>query len=130
MPRRKNPAVTFVLFLVVAGFGYAAYHFLWVEKVFASKEEVVVPAEQIDRLRQAVEEGLTEDPSFQAITSFNWRGQTKRYKVDVAVADGSTMTDAKRMARRVNELVERASDGSPAEVSVVLLGREIHHFTP
>ena len=130
MPRRKNPYATFALLLFVLGFGYAAYYFLYVERIFVSKEEAAIPQAQLDRLRKTVDEGLSSEETYQGLAGFNWRGQTKRYRVDVNLADGATIPLAKRLAGKVNDLVQRASDGSPAEVSFLVLGREIYHYVP
>jgi hypothetical protein len=119
-----------VLLVFVLAFGWASYHYIYVEKVFETKEQAVVPSDQLERVKRTVDEGLGNEEAYSAITAFNWRPQTKRYRVDVLLVEGSTVGDAKRMASRVNELVMRASDGSPAEVSFAVLGREIYHFVP
>jgi hypothetical protein len=130
MARRHNPLRTLLLFVAVLGFGAAAYHYLWVERVFDHEEVVVIPQEQIDDLRKTVHEGLTTEESYVSIASFNWRGQTKRYRVDVTLVETADVRDAKRMAGKVSSLVQRASEGYPAEVSFLVLGREIYHYVP
>jgi hypothetical protein len=130
MPRRRNQVANLALLVFVLGFGWAAYHFIHEKQMFKSTEVVAVPADQIERLRRTVDEALQSEGAYNGLTAFNWRGQTKRYRVDVNLVEGSSMADAKRMAGRVNELVKRASDGSPAEVSLLVLGREVYHFVP
>jgi hypothetical protein len=130
MPRRRNQLANLVLLVFVLGFGWAAWHFIHEEKMFETKETVVIPAEQIERLRQTVDEGLQSEDAYAGVTAFNWRAQSKRYRVDVNMLEGASVNDAKRMAGRVNELVLRATQGSPAEVSFLVLGREVYHFVP
>jgi hypothetical protein len=130
MPRRRNPVANLVLFVFVLAFGWAAYHFIYEEQWFKSEEVAAVPADQIERLRRTVDEGLESEEGYGGLTSFNWRSQTKRYRVDVNLIEGTTVADAKRMAGRVNELVKRATQGSPAEVAFLVLGREIYHYVP
>ena len=130
MPRRRNPIANLVLLVFVLAFGWASYHYIYVKRSFETKEETVVPSEQVDKIRKTVDEGLEAEEAYGEITAFNWRAQTKRYRLDVTLAEGSTVGDAKRLAGRVNELVMRASDGAQAEVSFHVLGRELYHFVP
>jgi len=131
MARRKNPYVTFAMLLGLIGFGWASYHFIYEVKVFAQESKDVPPNEEMDKLRHSVEDALSGDESFVNITSFNWRENGKRYRVDVTMPDGSGVSDAKRLARRVSEIVERASSGKyEAEVSLLILGREVWHYVP
>jgi hypothetical protein len=130
MPRRRNQVANLVLLVFVLAFGWAAYHFIHEKQMFKSTEVVSIPAEQIERLRRTVDEGLQGEDAYSGLTAFNWRGQTKRYRVDVNLVEGASVGDAKRMARRVNELVLRATEGSPAEVSLLILGREVYHYVP
>lgn len=131
MARRKNPYVTLAMFLGLTGFGYASYHFIYVERVFAQESHDVPPTEELEKLRHAVNEALGADPCFRGITSFNWRESSKRYRIDVALEDGCATTEAKRLAKRVSEVVERASSGKhAAEVSLLVLGREVWHYVP
>ena len=130
MPRRRNPIANLVLLVFVLAFGWASYHYIYVERVFETKEEVAVPSDQMERIRKTIDEGLESEEAYAGISAFNWRAQTKRYRMDVTLVEGSTVGDAKRIAGRVNELVMRASEGSPAEVSFHVLGRELYHFVP
>ena len=131
MARRNNPVVTFAMFLGLVGFGYASYHFIYVERVFAQESHDVAPAEEMETIRHAVDDALVTDDCFGSISAFNWRDQSKRYRVDIAMNEGCGMADAKRMAKRVSELVQRASSSKyEAEVSLLVLGREVWHYVP
>ncbi len=130
MPRRKNPFATFLLFVVVMGFGYAAYHYLYVMRIYESHEVAAVPNAQVDKLKGALEESLSHEEAFDSVASFNWREQSRRFRVDVVLTESATVPLAKRLATRVNDIVVHASDGYPAEVSFLVLGREIYHYVP
>lgn len=130
MARRKNPIATFVMFLAVAGFAAAAYKFLYVERIFDHQTVYTPPASELDRLRAACEEALASDECFLQITAFNWRDQSKRYRIDVSMPDGCGIPHAKKLSARLSELVKRSTDGYEAEVSCLILTREVYHFVP
>jgi len=130
MARRKNPVGTFFLFLAVAGFAGAAYKFLYVERILDHQTVYTAPAGEIDRLRTACEEALASEPCFVSIPTFNWRAQSKRYRIDVNMTDGCGIPDSKRIATRLSEFVKRSTDGYEAEVSCLILGREVYHYVP
>lgn len=130
MARRKNSLGTFFLFLVVAGFAGAAYKFLYVERIFDHTTVHTPPASEIDRLRTACEEALASEPCFVSIPMFNWRDQSKRYRIDINMSDGCGIPDSKKIATRLSELVKRSTDGYEAEVSCLILGREVYHYVP
>src|SRR5947207_15145033 len=128
--RHKNPLMTLVLLMFLGGFGWASWHFLVEERVFANDSRPTPPASEIERLRRLCHEALLSDDCYDGITSFNWRENGSRYRVDVQIRDGCTQQHARAIARRLSELVERATDGYPAEVGVLVLGRELWHFVP
>ncbi len=130
MARRKNPLGTFVLFLAVAGFAGLAYKFLYVERIFDHQTVSQPPASEIERLRTACEDALAPDPCFVSISMFNWRDQSKRYRIDINMSDGCGISDSKKIATRLSELVKRSTDGYEAEVSCLILGREVYHYVP
>ena len=130
MARRKNPLGTFFLVLAVAALAGAAYKFLYVERIFDNETVFTPPASEIERLRAACEESLSSDPCFVSISMFNWRDQSKRYRIDINMSDGCGIPDAKRMATRLSELVKRSTDGYEAEVSCLILTREVYHYVP
>ena len=130
MARRKNPVGTLVLFLAVAGFAGAAYKYLYVERIFDHQTVYTPPASEIERLQAACEEALASDGCFLQITMFNWRDQSKRYRIDVMMPDGCGVPDAKRISTRLSELVKRSTDGYEAEVSCLILTREVYHYVP
>lgn len=131
MARRNNPYVTFAMFLALVGAGYASYHFLYEEKIFAQVSTTLPPNEDMVAVRHAVEQSLSSDECFVSITAFNWRDTSKRYRVDITMPDGCGTSEAKKLARRVSEVVERASSGKyEAEVSLLILGREVYHYVP
>lgn len=128
--RKKNPYVTLLMFACVLGFGYAAYHYLYVERIHLSEKTVTLPADRIERLRVTVAEALSSEDTFDSLSGFTWREGTKRFRIDVALTEGAGVPLAKRLASRVNDLVMRGSDGYPAEVAFLVLGREIYHYVP
>ncbi len=128
--RRKNPFVTLVLLAVLGCAGWAAWHYLVEERVFANDNRPTPPVSEIERLRRLCHEALMSDDCYEGITSFNWRENGSRYRVDVQIRDGCSQQNARSIARRLSDLVERASDGYPAEVGVLVLGRELWHFVP
>jgi hypothetical protein len=131
MARRKNPWVTLAMLLGLVGFGTAAHHYINVVRLFDSENVAAPPAAEMDRLRTSVEEALAADECFGAITSFNWRETSKRYRVDVAMSEGCGSSQAKLLAKKVSDLIARASSGRyEAEVSLLILGREVHHYVP
>ncbi len=130
MARRKNPYGTFVLFLAVAGFAGAAYKFLYVDRIFDHETVFTPPASEVERLRTACEEALSSDECFLGITAFNWRDQSKRYRIDITMPDGCGIPNSKKLAARLSDLVKRSTDGYEAEVSCLILGREVYHFVP
>ena len=131
MARRKNPLGTFFLFLAVAGFAGAAYKFLYVERIFDNETVFTPPASEIERLRVGVRgRPVRRTPCFVSISMFNWRDQSKRYRIDINMRDGCGIPDAKRMATRLSELVKRSTDGYEAEVSCLILTREVYHYVP
>ena len=119
------------MFLGLVGFGYVSYHFLYVERVFAQESNYMPPMEEMEKIRHAVEEALGADECFGTMSSFNWRDQSKRYRMDISMNEGCGMTEAKRLAKRVSEIVQRASSSKfEAEVSLSVLGREVWHYVP
>lgn len=131
MARRNNPWVTFSMFLGLCGFGYTAYYVIVEKKYFDSTTVIAPPVTELERLRTAVDDAMVADESYAGITSFNWRERDKRYRIDVNVAESCTVPQAKALARRVSEVIERASSGKyEAEVALLILGREIWHFVP
>jgi hypothetical protein len=128
--RRKNPAVTLALFLAVMGFGYAAYQFLVVEKVFAKADLPPPPRDEVERIKAAVEEALASDSCFVSVTAINWRPNASNYRIDVQMVDGCEKKEAQRITARVSEIVRRATNGLDTEVWVYALGREVYHRLP
>ncbi len=119
------------MFVGLMAFGYASYHFIYEKRVFAQESSYVPPAEEMETIRLAINESLGADECFSSITAFNWRESSKRYRVDVTMNDGCDRTEAKRLAKRVSELVQRASSSKfEAEVSLLILGREVWHYVP
>jgi len=131
MPRRKNPVATLVMLVALLAFGWASWHYLVEEKILTRKGPAPAPpAAEIARLQRLCNEALEADECYDGISAFNWRENGSRYRVDVQIRDGCSRNDAKRLARRLSDIVERASDGYPAEVGVLVLGREVWHFVP
>jgi len=131
MARRNNPWVTFSMFVGLCGFGYAAYHVIYERKIFDNETVVAPPVSELERLRTAVDDALATDDCYAGITSFNWRENGKRYRIDVNMTESCGIAQAKALARRVSEVIQRASSGKyEAEVSLLILGREVWHYVP
>jgi hypothetical protein len=131
MARRNNPVVTFAMFLGLVGFGYASYHFIYVKGVFAQESHDMPPMEEMEKIRHAIEDTLGSDECFGSMSAFNWRETSKRYRVDISMNEGCSMAEAKRLSKRVSEIVQRASTNKyEAEVSMLVLGREVWHYVP
>ena len=114
----------------VLGFGYAAYHFLYEEKVFAKSDVPPPPREQVEAMKTQIEQALQGDGCFAGISSINWRPNAGNYRIDVQMLDGCGKGDAQRIVARVVDLVRRSTDGVECEVWTYALGREIYHRLP
>ena len=129
MPRRKNPLATFVMFVAVLGFGWAAYHFVYEEQIFKSTEAAIPPAEKMNNVRNALEQSLADKDCFQSITLFEWHERQGYYRIDLTVLDGCR-DEAKSIAARSLDVVRRASGGSDARIFIYILGQEVYHLVP
>jgi hypothetical protein len=129
MPRRKNPGVTLVMFLLLLAAGWAAYHYLYVERVFDSKGGQEPRADHHENVRRAIEEAMGEDSCFLRITGLAWRQQEFRWRVDVDVQDGCR-DRAKSIAQRVHDVVKNASGGNEANIFVYAVGQEVGRLVP
>ena len=130
MPRRKNPFATFVLFLVVVGFGWASWHFLFEQRILAKADVPPPPPDQIERLKASIETALGTDACFLSVMGVNWRPNAAVYRVDIQMPDGCERLEAQRLARRVSDLVRAGSNGGETEVWLYALTREIYHQLP
>ena len=130
MPRRKNPLMTFVIFLVVVGFGWASYHFLFEERIFARADKPPPPPDQIQRLKASIEGALGGDGCFISVMDVNWRPRAGIYRVDVQMPDGCEKKEAQRLSERVVDLVRAGTGGGETEVWLYALTREIYHRLP
>lgn len=130
MARRKSPLGTLVMLTAVLGFGWASWHYFVEERIHDTKEIPTPPAEEIDRLRGLLGDGLAVEEGFLQISSFNWRQQSGYYRVDLQMRDGTTQTVAKAIAKRASDLIERATQGIPAHVQVFVLGRDVAQHIP
>ena len=131
MPRRNNPFVTFLMFLGVCALGYAAYHFVVVERIFDKKALATPPVEEVDRIRAVLVEGLSPDDCFGGVTGLGWRPNSQRFRVVVDIRDGCGKAAAQSLAARAQQLVERATDGKhEAEVQIMMLGQELYLSLP
>lgn len=130
MARRKSPLGTLVLFAAVLGFGWVSWHYFVEERIHDTKEIPTPPAEEIDRLKGLLGDGLAVEDGFLGISSFNWRQQSGFYRVDLQMRDGTTQTVAKAIAKRASDLIERATQGIPAHVQVFVLGRDVAQHIP
>ena len=130
MPRRKNPWATLVIFLGVCAFGWASWHYLHEKRLFASDRVATVPAAEMDRLRKLIDDALASDECYDGVVSFNWREQSSRYRIDITMRDGCDKNRSKDLVSKVVAIVARAADGADAEVSCLVLGREVYHYVP
>lgn len=129
-PRRKNPLGTLALFVAVLAFGGASWHYLAEKRILDHRETPTPPQEEIERLRALCHEALLDEELYEGITMFTWRPTDERYRVDLHMRDGTGKAPAARVARRTSDMIERASQGTPAEVAVYVLGREVTHYVP
>jgi hypothetical protein len=130
MPRRNNPIKTFLLFLAVCGFGWASYEYIYVQRVFETKEVPAPPPDQVEGLKRQIEDAMGSDTCFVSISALNWRPNQGHYRVDVTLMETCDKDAAKRIAGRVAELVRRGAGGIDAEVWLYSLGREVYHRLP
>ncbi len=130
MARRKSPLGTLVMFAAVLGFGWASWHYFVEERIHDKKEVPTPPADEVERLKGLLADGLAVEDGFLGITSFNWRQQSGYYRVDLNMRDGTTQTVAKAIAKRASDLIERATQGIPAHVQVFVLGRDVAQHIP
>ena len=129
MPRRKNPGTTFVMFLVLVAAGWAAYKYLYVDRVFDTKV-VEGPAEgKEQQIRAAIVEAFSDDPCFNEVSNMGWRGQEFRWRVDVNIPD-TCRDQARTFAKRVADVVRSASGGADANVFVYAVGQEVARYVP
>jgi hypothetical protein len=131
MARRKNPWVTLAMFTGLCGFGYAAYYGIYEKKLFENQTVVQPPVAEMERLRTAIDDAMGADECYAGITMFTWRETSKRYRIDVNMTESCGVPQAKALARRVSEVIERTSTGKyEAEVALLILGREVWHYVP
>jgi hypothetical protein len=130
MARRKSPLGTIVMLAAVLGFGWASWHYFVEERIHDTKEIPTPPADEIERLKGLLGDGLAVEEGFLGISSFNWRQQSGFYRVDLQMRDGTTHTVAKAIAKRASDLIERATQGVPAHVQVFVLGRDVAQHIP
>jgi|GEM_PF-2644525 len=130
MARRNNPLGTVVLLTAVLGFGWASWHYFVEERIHDTTVVATPPAEEITRLQGLLADGLAVEDGFLEISSFNWRQNSGFYRVDLQMRDGTSQTVAKAIAKRASDLVERATQGTPAHVAIYVLGREVAQHIP
>jgi hypothetical protein len=131
MARRKNPYVTFALFLAVCGFAWAAWHFVAEEKVFERPVIEAMPAAEVDKIKAALEENLKSDECFDFVGGIGWRPQQQRFRITVGIRDGCGLAAAQRVGKRAQEIVDRVTNGRmEAEISLEALGRQIYLSLP
>ncbi len=127
MRRRKNPWTTFVMFLGVCGMAWAAYHYLYVERIFQSAPPDAPAEGKTLAVKEAIERAFADDPCFQGVSSILWRDHEGLWRIDISLGDGCR-EEAKRIAAAVADVVRRASDGQRANVFCYILGAEVHHL--
>ena len=131
MARRNNPYVTFLLFLGVCGFGYAAWHFVTVEKIFEKKVVETPPAAEIEKIRASLEESLASDECFDFVGGIGWRPQSQRFRIVVGIRDGCGLGAAQRVGSRAQQIVDRVTDGRhEAEIDLQVLGKSVYLSLP
>jgi hypothetical protein len=129
MPRRKNPGVTLLLFLGLLGAGWASYHYLYVERVFAS-DRVEAPASGKEaEVRRAIATAFADDSCFLGVTSVAWRGQEFRWRVDVDIGD-ICRDRARSIVQRVHDVVKSATGGTESNVFAYAVGQEVARLVP
>ncbi len=89
MSSRVNPPLkSFLLFLVVAGVGYAGYEFVFVRRVLRTDPATFAPRAVLDELRQAILAEFAKDDCFSELGPVHYRAHENRYRVDIVVEDG------------------------------------------
>jgi len=106
MSSRTNPPLkSFVLFLLVLGCGYAAYHYVYVERIFEHRPKVYVAKDKLDEVRQAILKEYAQDDCLIELGNVLYRARERRYRVDITVDDGC-QDHAKEMCHEISDLVE------------------------
>jgi hypothetical protein len=129
MPRRKNSTSTFLMFVLLVGAGWASYRYLYVERIFATKEVEAPPPDKEAEIRRAIAAAFSNDPCFEDVSNMGWRSQEFRWRVDVNIPD-ACRDQAKDVARRIGAVVKSASGGTEANVFVYTLGQEVARHVP
>jgi hypothetical protein len=129
MPRRKSPGVTLFLFVCLIGAGWAAYKYLYVERVFASDEVEAPSSAKETEVRRAIEAAVSDDSCVLGLTNLAWRAQEFRWRVDVDVGD-ICRDRAKGIAQRVHDIVGAVTGGDQANVFVYAVGQEVARLVP
>ncbi len=103
--RVNSPLKTFVLFLLVGGFGWLCYEYVYVRRIFQTQEEKFVPDAELKRVRDAVLETYGNDKCLLELGMVQYRMREGRYRIDIVVDDGCE-EQAKRMCQEISEFVE------------------------
>jgi hypothetical protein len=102
------PWKSFVLFLVLVGLGWAAYEFLYVQRVLGGGSVGdTLTTDQRDALRERIETQFEQDRCFQGVRGhINWRPRDDFYRIEIIVNQGCE-DRARYLCREIADLVER-----------------------
>lgn len=121
--RVNHPLKSFLLFLLVCGIGYTAYHYIHVKGVLKMEKKSFVPREQLDEVRTAVLKTFGTEECLLELGPVYFRPKENRYRIDLIVEDGFK-DRAKVLCVEVAELVDDMIGREP-EVNAFTTGHNL-----
>lgn len=123
--RVRHPAISFALFLLLCGMGWAAYEN---RDVFqGSPAQELLGREAKDRLRESIQHTMEGEPCFLEVRGhLNWRPNEHRYLLDLVLADGELCElKADAICEQVARQIQDEASVVATVVAYDLAGREL-----
>lgn len=118
--RVNHPFKSFILFLLVCGVGYTAYHFVHVKGVLKLEKQTFVPREKLDEVREAILANFSTEECLLELGPVYYRPKDHRYCIELVVEDGYRER-SQALCREVAELIGDEMGREP-EVYAFLTG--------
>ena len=112
--RRNHPLKTFVLFVLLGGGAWAAWHYLHDEGLLRPTTETFMPQEERDRIRDSILAHFGDDSAFQELGPFFYRPKENGYRVEFVASYGAG-SRARSLCEDIADLVE-SETGREAQV--------------
>ena len=122
-PRPRHPLKSLLMFAVLCGVGYAVWAHR--DKLKAGEDNYVPPAEQIETLRQTIEDKYGNDECFLGMRSgILWRKHEGRFRLDIEV-DRECDRAAKSLTMEIAQMILRTSGRPVTVMAYDHTGREV-----